>query len=396
MREIVRVECKRILNIKTLGLILIIVLAISIFSSVNNFTSYNLYDSSGKVVLSAKDNLAESKKSDHNKALDSEALMDVINGVDKSNYLYNMNTIRVVLSTYNEKHISEMTKEDMDHFYEQRIAALETGALRPLGIFTDEQIEHLLSKASQLEAPMQVGYAEGWKNLNNDMADLLVIILMILSVILLPVFGGTAKTNMNELCLSTKHGKSIFIKAKMIAGLEITSLVYVASVFILTIAQLSVFGTNGYNLVIQSDVFYLFSTYNITFLEQYILNVVMGYTAVLFMTSIIFLITVITEQIIAGGVLTTFFWIMMFTLPSNLFTSVGITHNLSNFLPYNMTNFNKFFRNNEIYEVFGQMIPSYLWVMIVTLVITACLTVATNIVADLKISKKFEIITYRK
>jgi hypothetical protein len=396
MREIVRVECKRILNIKTLGLILIIVLAFSIFSSVNNFASYNLYDSSGKVVLSAKDNLAESKKSDHNKALDSEALMDVINGVDKSNYLYNMNTIRVVLSTYNEKHISEMTKEDMDLFYEQRIAALETGALRPLGIFTDEQIEHLLSKGSQLEAPMQVGYAEGWKNLNNDMVDLLAIILMILSVILLPVFGGTAKTNMNELCHSTKHGKSIFIKAKMIAGLEITSLVYIASVFILTIAQLSVFGTSGYNLVIQSDVIYLFSTYNITFLEQYILNVVMGYAAVLFMTSIIFLITVITEQIIAGGVLITFFWIMMFTLPSNLFTSVGITHNLSNFLPYNMTNFNKFFRNNEIYEVFGQMIPSYLWVMIVTLVITACLTVATNIVADLKISKKFELITYRK
>jgi len=388
MREIVRVERKRIINKTTFWLILIIGLVFSIFCTVSNFSTYNIYDSSGKVVISAKENLTESKKTEHNILLDNQALTDVVSEVDKSNYLYNINVIRLILATYPEKTFSEITQSDIEHFYEQRIATLESGALRPLGIFTEQQIEHLKDKASKMETPLSTGYAEGWKNLNSDMADLLLAILLILSVILLPVFGATAKTNMNELCNSTKHGKTTLIKAKMIAGFEIASIVYFSFITILTVTQALVFGITGYNLVIQSDTFYLFSSCNITFLEQYLLNILIGYVAIVFMTAIVFFFTAITEQIMAGGVLTTFFWIIMLTIPSNLFTSFGITHNLSNFSPYNMTNFNRLYRNNEIYEVLGQMIPSYLWIMIVAIIITVGIALSTYIVATFKLSKK--------
>ncbi len=388
MRELVRVECKRILNKKILGLILVVGFAFSIFCAVSNFASYNIYDSSGKVVISAKDNLTESKKAEHNILLDNQALIDIISGEDKSNYLYNINTIRLILATYSEKNFSEITQSDVEHFYEQRIATLESYALRPLGIFTEKQIEHLKVKALKIETPLPIGYSEGWKNLNNDMSDLLLITLLTLSVILLSVFGGTEKTNMNELCNSTKNGKITFIKAKMIAGFEIASIVYLLYVTMLTITQLLIFGVNGYNLAIQSDTFYLFSSCNITFLEQYLLNVFIGYVAIIFMAAIIFFFTAMTEQIMAGGVLTTFFWIFMITIPSNLFTSFGITHNLSNFFPSNMINFNRLYRNNEIYEVFGQMIPSYMWIVMMALIITVGTALSTYSVANIKLSKK--------
>lgn len=383
-----RVERKRILNRKIFALIIIVGLAFSIFSAVKNFNSYNVYDSSGKVVISAKENLAESKKVEHNVLLDYELLTDIVNEVDKSNYLYNINTIRLLLATYQDKNISELTQHDIEHFYEQRIHSIEFAALRPLDIFTEEQIEHLKMKTSKIETPLPIGYSEGWKNLNNDMSNLLFIVLLILSVLLLQVFGGSEKTNMNELCNSTRHGKTMLIKAKMIAGLEIASIVYFSLVIMLTIIQLLVFGANGYNLAIQSDPFYFVSSWNLTFLEQYLLNIFIGYVAIIFMTVTIFFFTVITEKIMAGGVLTTFFWIFMLTLPSNLFTSFGITHNLSNFFPYNMTNFNRLSRNNEIYEVFGQMIPSYLWIVMVVLSVTIGIVLSTYMIATFKLSKK--------
>lgn len=387
MKEIVRVECNRVMNRKVLGLIIIVGFAFSIFCTMNNFSSYSVYDSSGKVVISAKENLTESKKAEHNILLDKNTITDIVNGVDKSNYLYNINTIRLLLATYQDKNISELTQNDIEHFYEQRIDSLETSGLRPFGIFTEEQIEHLKAEASKVETPLPIGYSEGWKNLNNDMSDLLLIVLLLLSVILLQVFGKTAKTDMNELCNSTKYGTTTFVKAKMIAGLEIASVVYFSLIIILTITELIVFGVNGYNLAIQSDPFYFVSSWNITFLEQYLLNIFIGYVAIIFMASIIIFFTAITEQIMASGVLTTFFWIIMLTIPSNLYTSFGITHNISNFFPYNMTHFNRLCRSNEIYEMFGKMIPSSLWIVIVVLILTVGIALSTYVVAHFKLTK---------
>ncbi len=248
MRELVNAECKRIMNKKLLGLICVLGFAFSIVCVTSNFNSYNIYDSSGKVIISAKENLTESKKAEHNILLNEKALGAIVSGADESNYLYNINALRLPLTTYQDKAISELTQNDLKRFYEQRIDALESAALRPLGIFTEEQIEYLRTKASQMENPLQIGYAEGWKNLSNDMSDLMIMILLILSVLLLPLFGGTPKSNMREMCNSTKQGKTLLVKAKIISGLKIAAIVYFLLVIILTISELMFFGGNGYNV----------------------------------------------------------------------------------------------------------------------------------------------------
>lgn len=389
MREIVNVECKRILNRKLLGVILIISLVFSIFCVISNFNTYNIYDSSGKVIISSKENLAESKKGKHNVTLDKQTLVKLVNNEDINNYLYNITPLRLLLATYQDKNVSDLTENDLERFYEQRIDTLEYSAIRSIGNFTDEQIGYLKTKVSQMEKPLQIGYSEGWKNLNNDLSNIIVFILLIVSVILLPIFGRMSKFNMDQICNSTKFGKLVFIKVKMLTGLKVTSIVYFMVVAILTISELTFFGANGYNLVIQSDPLYFTSSLNITFLELYLINVFIGYVATIFMAIVPIFLTALTGQIITGGLLTTFFWIIMLSIPSNLFTSYRITHSLSNFFPYNMTNFNRLCRNNEVYEVFGVMIPSWIWIVIVVLIIFAIVALGTYVVASFKLSRKY-------
>lgn len=383
MREVIRVERKRVFNQKRFLILSVLVLAFSIFSSISSLKNYNIYDSSGNILLSYKDNLKESKLNKHNTVLDTESLKDVVDRKDKSNYLYNSNMARYLIINFNEKNFEEITYEDINNFYNRRMLNIKDNLGKSLTKFTDDQKKYILDKSEKIQGSIQTGYAEGWKNLNNDMTDFVPVILGIISAITLPVFAEDPKTKMKELLITTKDGKRTLIKARLIAGFEIGIMVYVVSMLIFSFLELLVLGVKGYNLPIQNSINYFLSAYNITYIQQYFLNVMTGFIALLLILSITFLFTVIVEQILSGASLLVFLWIIMIVLPHNFV----ITHYFSNFLPYNMTNFNKYYIGNEVYTILGRTIPSILWVMIVSFIFFIIITVTTIIISNIKLSR---------
>lgn len=383
MREVIRVERKRVFNQKRFLILSVLVLAFSIFSSISSLKNYNIYDSSGNILLSYKDNLKESKLNKHNTVLDRESLKDVVDRKDKSNYLYNSNMARYLIINFNEKNFEEITYEDINNFYNRRMLNIKDNLGKSLTKFTDDQKKYILDKSEKIQGSIQTGYAEGWKNLNNDMTDFVPVILGIISAITLPVFAEDPKTKMKELLITTKDGKRTLIKARLIAGFEIGIMVYVVSMLIFSFLELLVLGVKGYNLPIQNSINYFLSAYNITYIQQYFLNVMTGFIALLLILSITFLFTVIVEQILSGASLLVFLWIIMIVLPHNFV----ITHYFLNFLPYNMANFNKYYIGNEVYTILGRTIPSILWVMIVSFIFFIIITVTTIIISNIKLSR---------
>lgn len=383
MKEVIRVERKRVFNQKRFLILSVLILVFSIISSISSLKNYNIYDSSGNVLLSYKDNIKESKLNKHNTILDRESLKDVVDRKDKSNYLYNSNMVRYLIINFNEKNFEEITYDDINDFYNRRILNIKDNLGKSLTKFTNDQKKYILDKSEKIQEPIQIGYAEGWKNLNNDITDFMPVILGIISAITLPVFAEDPKTKMKELLITTKYGKRTLIKARLIAGFEIGIMIYVVSMLIFSFLKLLVLGVKGYNLPIQNSINYFLSSYNITYIQQYFLNVMTGFIALLLILSITFLFTVIVEQILSGASLLVFFWIIMIVLPHNFV----ITHYFSNFLPYNMTNFNKYYIGNEVYTILGRTIPSILWVMIVSFIIFIIITVTTIIISNIKLSR---------
>ena len=104
------------------------------------------------------------------------------------------------------------------------------------------------------------------------------------------------------------------------------------------------------------------------------------------MVSIVILVTTIFNQILSSGVIITFVWVVMMMLPASLYR---LNHNIANFLPYNMTNFNKYYLNNEMYSLFGDDFLALGYISLVGIVVCISLIIISNVILQRKI-KKFE------
>lgn len=383
MKEIIRVERRRILSKKILGIISIIILIFSICSTLKVLDSYNIYDNTGAINIKSRDNLKESKK--HITVLNKENLIDIVNGKDTSKYLYNINLLRIILLNYPDKKISEINNSDIENFYKQRNDIIndniEIGKLK----YNQKQKEYLLKQANNLSEPITFGYVEGWKNFNKALEKLAVVILIIISIVIIGVFAEDTKTKMKELYITTKDGKKTLIKARLIAGVEVGILIYMIGIGIFAIVNFFVFGIEGYNLPIQSSREYFFSVVNISFLEQSIINLMIIFLAMLALIAVIYCFSILTKYILPSAVLVAFTWIMMIIIPSRQDMNIG--RYFTNFLPYSMCNLKAYYTTNELYAIFGQVIPKILIVIIISIIIFIVFLVISMMIAKYKLKK---------
>ena len=114
--------------------------------------------------------------------------------------------------------------------------------------------------------------------------------------------------------MSSFEGRRKGVRAKLLGGLALISIVYWAAVILYTVVVLSALGSDGWNCPIQASLYGWKSLYNITFLEDYIMTILGGYIGVLFILSAELFISVLTRSAVVS---ITFPFIVLF-LPSFL------------------------------------------------------------------------------
>lgn len=381
MREVIRVERRRILNKKGLGIIFILVLIFSIFTTMEALENYNIIDSTGRITIKSKDNLKKSKR--YRTILDEQNLNDIVKGKDKSKYLYNINLLRIMLLNYPDKKINEITNEDIKNFYKQRDEMITTNVESGILKYRKEEKEYLFKEIKELENPLTVGYAEGWKNFNKTLEKLIPIMLLIVSIVIIGVFAEDPKTKMRELYITTQNGKKTLIKARLIAGFEVGMLIYVIVIGTFAIVNFIVFSIEGYDLLIQSSREYFFSVINVTFLEQSMINLGISFVAMLALIGIIYFFTILVKQVLPSAVLIAFIWIIMLVIPSR--QDMIVSHYITNFLPYSMCKFQTYYTTNELYNIFGQVTPKFISVFIVAILSSIVFTIISITIARYKL-----------
>lgn len=181
------------------------------------------------------------------------------------------------------------------------------------------------------------GYSLGWQTLLNDLPYIQIYSMIISLIIAALIFFVEKKCNMNMILrtLATKESKINFIKA--ITVLIMNSAIYFSIVLIYSALIWSVFGLEGWNMKIQTSYLFWLSSLNINYFQAYMVNVLIGYLAVLVVTFFTSLLVKINERKYIGELLSILFIFIPFMFnnysffcffPSNV---IQLSRNILNF-----------------------------------------------------------------
>lgn len=357
MIEIIKIEGKRILSKEKFLLFLTIVFLFSACSTYLSLQSYEVPDMDG-IAVTWQENLAHAKKNLRGKTIGRE-LIDVVRQQENLIYADENSLSEVIRLNYGGKSAQELTDEEASSFYQTRLSRIRAMLEENQYIqYTPEEEEYFLQRAKEL-SDIPFDYAEGWKRLNEDMGTFVPLLFIVISVLLLPLFGTDPKVSMNELYRSSRYGKKPLDTARILMAFIVGTALYALGMIVFFAIKMIPFGLYGGNQYIQSNATTFFSLYKITYLQQYFINVAIGFVAFLFVICLLLFITAVMEKIMSSAVVLAFFWITLLLFDQMYLWQVN--HYFANFMPLRMTSFTHYYVGNEIYRIFGCTLSCMAW-----------------------------------
>jgi hypothetical protein len=349
---------------------LLFVLLVSLYDSWRNLDRYNVRDEQG-IAVTWKDNLSGARDTSTGLYLDKKCMESLRENPNLYGYLNSDNITDIISSNYERKTIDELSDDEMEQFFQIRAATIYENLVQDSKMgYTNEEIASFMDSAESLSA-LSMGYAEGWKILAEKMGNFVFLLATIISALVLPLFGRDPAVRMEELVRSSRYGKRQLDTARMVAAYMTSTVLYVCSIGIYFAIVMLPFGFDGANQPIQSNVSTFFSLYNITYLQQFLLNLFIGYVVLIFMVSLALFVTILFKNILASGSVIAFFLAMLVVFDQVYLYPVN--HMFANFMPVRMTDFLHFYTGNELYRICGFHISCMIWSIIVSLILSGIL-----------------------
>lgn len=371
--KIIRLECKRMMGRMVFAGFVAFILVFSVYYSHRNLVRYNL-DEQG---ITWKDNLSEARKASEGLYLDKESMEDLREDANRYGYVNGENIMELVTANYG-KSLEELSADEMEQFFQTRADTIHENLVSDVNNdYTDEEIVNFMDKAKSLST-LSMGYAEGWKALEETMGNFVFLLVIVISVPLLQLFGRDPAIKMEEMVRSSKYGKRQLDRARIIAAYLTATVLYACSMVVYFVIIMLPFGFDGANQLIQSNARTFFSLYNISYLQQFLWNLFRGYVVLIFMVSMVLMVTILIKNILASGAIIAIFMVMLVIF--NQIYLYPINHWFTNFMPVKMTDFWYFYTGNELYRIFGLSISCMSWSIIVSLVLSEGILVTGLIV----------------
>ena len=366
MKSIIRVESRRILKKEVFLIFLAVVILLSISSTCQAVKGYEVWDEGG-VVASGRENLKHGKENAVSRSIEDAIVM--CRGLEEAVYVEETNIEKLVALNYQDKTAEALSDAEINFFFENRLRAIERRLDENINVdYTESEKERFMKEAEKLTS-LTVGYSEGWKVLNRDIGRLIVMISVMISIIIMPLFAEETQTGMQELIRSAMKGKRQLDFARIITAYGMGSILYFLAVFLCFLIKMMPFGFAGANEYIQSSENTFFSVFHISYLQQFAWNCLRGYAALIFVVSMTILISVMLEQVMAGYAAICFFWGVLLIMDQMI--SFEVNHMFANFMPLRLAGSLDFYNRNEIYRVAGRTFDSIVWCPVVALILSA-------------------------
>lgn len=206
------------------------------------------------------------------------------------------------------------------------------------------------------------------------MGSFVFLLVIVISALALPLFGRDPAVRMEEMVRSSRYGRRQLDRARFAAAYLTTSVLYACSMAAYFAIVMLPFGMDGAGLPIQSNVRMFFSLYGISYQQQFLWNLLRGYVVLIFMVSLVLMVTIFLKNMLAGGSVIAIFLVML--VISNQIYLYPVNHWFTNFMPVRMTDFRHFYTGNELYRIGGASISCMSWSIAVSLLLSACLLAA--------------------
>lgn len=371
MKAVIRVESRRILKKEVFFIFLAVVILLSVSSTCQAVKSYELWDEGG-VVASGRENLKHGKENAVSRSIEDAIVM--CRGLEEAVYVEETNIEKLVALNYQNKTAGVLSDAEINLFFENRLREIERRLDENLNVdYTESEKERFRKEAEKLTS-LTVGFSEGWKVLNRDIGRLIVMISVMISIIIMPLFAEETQTGMQELIRSAMKGKRQLDFARIITAYVMGSILYFFAVFLCFLIEMMPFGFAGANEYIQSSENTFFSVFHISYIQQFAWNCLRGYVALIFVVSMTILISVMLEQVMAGYAAICFFWGLLLIMDQMI--GFEVNHMFANFMPLRLAGSLDFYNRNEIYRVAGRTFDSIVWCPIVALILSVGMAVS--------------------
>lgn len=393
--KIIDLERKRILGMKNICIVTLVLIFILLFLIYIILSDYK--ENNKQSLLQVYENIKEDRKSTKTDLLtidkvrdikdkykkvykskkltddDGNERKDVLNSeLKEDKYIFRTIVANYSpISEYDPSHILDISNQQTNDFYKIRLDKIEQliedeSRSNNLEVPPKEKTR-ILEDVSKMQKPLKYGYAEGYEVAGSIIGPFTKIIIIIVGIIIAPLFSEDKQTKMNEIILSTKFGKNKLTFYRILTGLLATTIIYLTGVTIFSIITFSIFGIQGGNLHIQGGAGYWFSPYNITYLQQFIINIVIGYIACILMAFITMFITTFAKKVTHGVIFTIIFTILMVVM--ELQKIHYLNYYFLNFLPWNLINYFNMYKTYYSYNLFGVQIDKIIFQPVVALII---------------------------
>jgi hypothetical protein len=255
--------------------------------------------------------------------------------------------------------IRKISPEDGSGFYANRMKGVSSflTLYSAAGSYTDAQKAELLSLNEKITVPFLYDYTDGWYALMRVIASLAAMLTLAVCVCISPVFASEYETGSDSILLTAKYGRNKVIRAKLRASFLFSTGLYFSAVLLYTLIHLCIFGGYGWNCPIQAQDAYWFSPYPVTFLQAYLVSVLLGYLACTAVTAATLFLSARLKTSFAAIVFAAGLFLFPFAVDvKKLPRALGYLWYL---FPIKIMDGDGIFRGNQLYElydVFGHLV----------------------------------------
>ncbi|MCI9174532.1 MAG: ABC transporter permease [Lachnospiraceae bacterium] len=225
------------------------------------------------------------------------------------------------LDDYDYYRADSVTAEEVKGLYQQRITSLENYLASGEESFTDKEKDFLLKQYQELDTPFYYEYENNWEALLQNISTFLLILALTIGFFVSGIFSDEFQLKADSIFFSSRLGRNKAILAKMSAGFLVATALYAVFVCLYTFIVLLLLGTDGSGCPIQFEMWR--SSYNITFLQAYLLILAGGYIGTLFSSLAAMIVSAKTRST-ALAIIVPFLLLCLFPFLSRIITLPGL------------------------------------------------------------------------
>lgn len=204
---------------------------------------------------------------------------------------------------YNYYRADSLTEDQAEVFYINRVKLLKEwldGEAKEL--FSKQEKEYLIRQYEQQETPFFYDYMMGWTQIFEYAGTIIMLFTLIACYLVSGIFSDEFRWKADAVFFSSFHGRNRAVRAKILAGVSVVTVLYFAVFLFYTIVLLFFFGADGWKCPVQANLSGWKCFYHVTVGEQYLLILLGGYIGALFFAGLAMFVSAKTRSAIPAVV----------------------------------------------------------------------------------------------